>query len=401
MRKIGSPLCGAIAAALIGITAVAPALAQQAQTVNIVTYDLFPPGGSVDLNPGAARRLLDAARQAQTPEECPLGRITIFVPNVGNPEALGLARRLVVLQYFDLNGIDSRRFFVDVEVLGREEGNDTLLQAFPRDGEPPRLNVTSTPEKGTKVRAGKRITVKAIANDDANRWQTGIKSIDLTAEGGGLFGFQDYSPPATTCEQPPPPRTLEGVYRVPDNPPPIVRLRAIAKDFAGNQVERSAEFPTGDWYGSLKFSSDSVVLGVKTTMTDHMDIVLNYDEQGNLTGSLVGNRSFNVQNHPDCNWTITIPNKLRGKLVGSYTPGTEVMSVQLTEPVVAPAPRKDCPGGGYIHSGGSIHEEANFQSALRSPTAAGGGRFQSDVTWMTGPVTNSISLRLQPAQAQD
>ncbi|MFM9849171.1 MAG: hypothetical protein ACKVP3_18665 [Hyphomicrobiaceae bacterium] len=127
-----------------------------------------------------------------------------------------------------------------------------------------------------------------------------------------------------------------------------------------------------------------------------MDIVLDYDGQGNLTGSLVGNRSFNVQNHPDCNWAITIPNKLRGKLVGSYTP--DVMSIQLIEPEVAPAPRKDCPGGGYIYSGDSLHEEANFKSALRSPRAAGDGRFQSDITWMIGPIKSSVSLRLQRAQ---
>ncbi len=99
--------------------------------------------------------------------------------------------------------------------------------------------------------ANQRITVKAIASDNTNRWQTGIKSIDLTSEDGRPFGFQDYSQPPTTCQSPPPPRPLEGVYRVPSPAPPLVRLRATAKDFAGNEIDLWANFPTGDWYGSI------------------------------------------------------------------------------------------------------------------------------------------------------
>ena len=128
-----------------------------------------------------------------------------------------------------------------------------------------------------------------------------------------------------------------------------------------------AEFPTGDWYGTIEYSEDSVILGVRTTIKDHMDIVLEYDGKGNLQGSLTGNRSFSVQNHPNCNWATTIPSKLRGRLLGSYTPGAGVMSIQLVEPVVAPTTKKVCPGGGYIISGHSIHEWPPFKNALSSP----------------------------------
>lgn len=392
-----------VMAALIGAAGPNPAaLAQQAQTTGIVTFELFTGPDSVDLKPGAAEQLADAARRAQAPGSCPLGQFTVFVAE-GDPmfqESLGTARRDVVLDALARQGIDPSRFFADWKMFGGSgPGNDAQLDYDAgRDQTAPKLEVTWTPPKGTKVKAGRKITAKAVAHDDANRWQTGINTIDLDVQGGGSFGFQDYPRPQPPCERPPPPRTLDGVYTVPANPPPIVRLRAVTKDHAGLMDTDIGEFPTGDWYGSLKFSFEGVVLGVKTTMTDHMDIVLDYDGQGNLTGSLVGNRSFNVQGHPDCNWAITIPNKLRGKLVGSYTPGADVMSIQLIEPEVAPAPRKNCPGGGYIYSGGSIHEESNFKSALRSPRAAGDGRFQSDVTWMTGPITNSISLRLQRAQ---
>lgn len=305
MRKIGSPLCGAIAAALIGIATLAPALAQQAQTAGI-TFDLFPGDstGAADLDPGEARRLLDAARQAQTPEGCPLGRITIFVPagDAMFQNAMGNARRAVVLQFLDLNGIDPSRFFADVVVWGGDgPGNDAQLETYPRDGEPPRLRVTSMPEKGTKVRTGQRITVKAIANDDANRWQTGIKSIDLTAEGGGPFGFQDYSPPATTCERPPPPRTLEGVYRVPDNPRPIVRLRATAKDFANNETNLGAEYPTGDWYGTII----KVAEGGGHNHRINVDFAFEVDASGTIKGRAHARISTEAHHVPDCSilWT--------------------------------------------------------------------------------------------------
>lgn len=105
------------------------------------------------------------------------------------------------------------------------------------------------------------------------------------------------------------------------------------------------------------------------------------------------------QGSPNCNWAITIPNKLRGKLVGSYTPGAEVMSIRLVEPVIGPAPKKeDCPRGGWIYSGDSLHDDADFKRVLGSPRAVGGGTFQSSFVQTTGPVTYSLSLTLRPAQ---
>jgi hypothetical protein len=402
MLKIGSLPYATIAVAVINITPFAPTLAQQAQTAGIVTFELFTAPDSADLKDGAAQRLADAARKAQAPGNCPLGRITIFVAK-GDPmfqEALGAARRDAVLQVLNRQGINVSRFFADFKVFGGEGGNDAQLDyEAGRDQTPPKLDVTWTPAKGSKVKPGDRITAKAIARDDANRWQSGIKTIDLNVEGGGSFGFGDYPQPQPPCERPPPPRTLQGVYTVPANPPPLVRLRVVAKDYVGNETEVWADFPTGDWYGTIEFSTVGVTSGVRLTIKDHMDIVLDYDGRGNLQGTLTGNRSFNQQGHPNCNWDVTVPNKLRGKLIGSYTPGAEVMSLHLVEPVVVPAPRKDCPGGGYIYSGDSIHDAPQFKSVLQSPRAAGDGTFQSSAEWVTaGSYTNRISLTLRRAQ---
>lgn len=334
MSRIVSLLCAAVV--MIGIVTLTPAIAQQAQTANIFTFDLFTGDSVADLDPDEARKLLDAARQAQVPGDCPLGRITVLMPK-GHVEfqmAMGNARRDVVLQLLNVNGIDPSRFFADVRIIGGENtGNDAQLEYTPPDKEPPRLNVTSTPEKGKKVRANERITVRAIARDDANPWQTGIMSIDLTAEGGGPFGFQDY---ALACDRPSPPRTLQGVYTVPANPPPLVRLRATAKDFAGNEIDLLADFPTGDWYG--KFNWNHNCEGFMTDNTRGIsDLALTYDGRGNLTGTLVGSIPEREQIIPTfTSFTYLAPGTFSAKLVGSYTPGQESFSAQAIDSQTTP-----------------------------------------------------------------
>lgn len=283
--------------------------------------------------PDEASKFLDAARKAQAPDGCTLGRITMFVPE-GNDlfnTAVGRARRDAVLQFLNANGIDPSRFFADVLIFGGENtGNDAQLEYTPRDQEPPKLNVTSTPEKGKKVRANQRITVKAIALDDANPWQTGIKSIDLIAEGGGPFGFQDYP---LTCDRPSPPRTLEGVYTVPANPPPLVRLRATATDFAGNKTDLWAEFPTGDWYGWIEWSETllNVPSRTPTRFWGRLDFTADYDGSGNLTGRMAGIEDFEgseIEGTP-CDSKTTKPTFMERLLLGQYTPGRNTISLSV------------------------------------------------------------------------
>lgn len=54
MSKIVSLLCAAVV--MIGVVSLDPAVAQQAQTAGIVTFDLFT-GDSVDLDPDGATTL--------------------------------------------------------------------------------------------------------------------------------------------------------------------------------------------------------------------------------------------------------------------------------------------------------------------------------------------------------
>ena len=52
----------------------------------------------------------------------------------------------------------------------------------PRDDKPPTLRTRSVPPKGSKVTSGQTITVTMVARDNADRWQTGIKTIQLVAD---------------------------------------------------------------------------------------------------------------------------------------------------------------------------------------------------------------------------
>ncbi len=245
--------------AIGGVSSFAPigsVFAQQAQSADFPefsTYELFTGPNSLDLRPEVLQQLADAIRKAQAPGNCSLGRLKIRVPT-GDPsfqDSLVKARRDAVLAALNRLGVPvAGRLFVETSVAGGPGGTDTVYES-PLDKRPPKLDVIWTPEKGTKVEAGQRITAKATASDDPTQWQTGLKNIKLTVDGGDRpFGFQEYP---QTCVPPlPPPQTLERFYIVPSPAPPMVRLRATAKDYAGNETEVWADFPTGDWYGTIK-----------------------------------------------------------------------------------------------------------------------------------------------------
>ena len=218
-------------------------LAQTPGTAGPLTFDLFS-RDSVDIEPRVARSGSPRGAPAHGPGQCPVGRLTFHV-EAGDKlfqDALGAARRDAVLAFLASQGIAASRFFADVAVGGTQNHVRLDINAA-RDDMAPTLDVEWTPPKGSKVTVGTRIAAKAVARDDANLWQTGIKTIDLNVDRGGPFGFEDFPQPPRTCERLPPPRTLDGVYTVPSDPPPLVRLRAIAKDYAGNETETVGRVP--------------------------------------------------------------------------------------------------------------------------------------------------------------
>jgi hypothetical protein len=117
------------------------------------------------------------------------------------------------------------------------------------DTQAPYLTAHSVPDKGTKVKSGDEIYVYAEAHEDLASWQTGVHSVQVTANPGGLVG-QPWTNPENRpepCDRKTWRKALDPVtYIVPDNPPPAILLCAVADDYVGNESTKCAAFPTVD-----------------------------------------------------------------------------------------------------------------------------------------------------------
>lgn len=408
-------LGGVIAAfAWAAMVALSPAaLAQQPQTGGGPSFgelfDLFTED-SVNPDPQAASALVDAARQAQAPGQCPLGALFIYTP-AGDPlfqEVLARTRRDAVLQLLDRAGIDTGRFFVDSTVGGAADA--TFLNRN-LDRAPPTLKTSSVPAKGSKVKAGDQITVTMVARDDAEpkHWQTGIETIQLVAdsEGGAFVASENYEP----CTEPPE-RRVVATYTVPSNPPPIVRLSALAEDHAGLMDTDAAEFPTGDWYGRIEWSLHAKEdmsrrpneNRAETKSDGYADMAVTYDGQGNLTGLLVGSQKVDTLwwGFPHGSGEVCIgsapPTRVRARVIGSRTPGRDSLSLQLVDveaQIIVPwsggGPNLNCTSHAPpIESGPSL------SGLVRSLQPASDGTYRAEFE-STDPIhTFRYSMTLRP-----
>ena len=246
---------------------------------------MFPDAGSVDPAPKELARLAGAIRQAKVPRECPLGELTIYTPKGDKifQEALSAARRDSLLAALEGLGLGvAGRLFVR-EVRGSAGKFDVGYSAA-HDDKPPTLTTTSQPKKGSKVQPKQQIVVTMVARDDADRFQTGVESIRLIAESEG---GRDVAPTPMRygpCSDPREKRVV-ATYQVPDNPPPIVRLRACAWDHANNQDCDVAEFPTQEtWAGSYRLERDEL-RGPCSAVTSEAKFTIQIAGDGEVSGN--------------------------------------------------------------------------------------------------------------------
>ena len=285
------------------------------------TYRMFADPDGVDPDPEVIQELANAIRQAQVPGDCPLGRLKIRVAEGDDlfQTSLVITRRNAILPRLEQRGAPvAGRLFVETSIFGGPEGHDTVYE-IPRDRTPPTLQTNSRPPKSSKVGPGQDIVVTMTAKDEPygpDAWNTGIKTIQLVAdsEDGRFVASENYEP----CSEPPQKR-VEATYRVPDDPPPVVRLSAFAEDHAGkmSEIDR-AEFPTGDFYGTFKFITPAAM---QVRARAEADLVLNLDGGGNLTGTMVGQSEIIPATVGACSWQTIRPGRFRYSLVGSYTEG--------------------------------------------------------------------------------
>jgi hypothetical protein len=166
------------------------------------------------------------------------------------------ARMDAIIQYLNGNGvpgdyIDSSSAPPITRTPGEPGSDGTADVAITLDRDPPVLKTNSTPPKGTKVKQGDQIKIHATASerhDDGHKsWPSGVKSIQLIAN-GILKEQKDFGMKPPPCKVQP----FEPIYTVPKNPPPIVHLRIYTEDATGHGKFEEADFPTEDWYGTLR-----------------------------------------------------------------------------------------------------------------------------------------------------
>jgi hypothetical protein len=383
MKSIAST--AAVFALVLGVfgpVSTVSAMAQTAATSGPISLgDLFGGSDNVDLTASGTKRFRDGTAKAKGLGECPRAKVTVVVKK-GDPlfqSALGLARRDTLLRQL---GEQARYFLFEVDSTGTFDDVRIDYNAG-RDREKPNLHTSSVPPKGSKVKTDQEIKVTMVARDDANRWQTGIKFIRLTDETvQTIVGYQSYERPPADCTDLPPQRTLTRIYTVPANPPPIVRLRALTEDFAGHADEDTAEFPTGDWYGTLTYSYTPQPTAWALQASGRLDVSLKYDGRGNLTGTMAGTQEqvIEIPNGPlapHCSKSIT-PATFKAKLLGQYTPSADAMSIQAVEPEYNPGNVTPCPPSGPLVQP-SPDANALFRQVLRGLRPVGDGVFQSEV----------------------
>lgn len=397
--------------AALGLGAISLAIAsnlsaaQQAkESLGVV---LFSTEG-VEASPDRIKVLAGAAHNARpTRGECPRGTITAYAPK-GDPlfqQALAAARRDAVRAALTKMGVDISQFYFQWAVSDNVKSDTVLTFGVPADETPPTVSIASKPNSGTKVTANQQIVVTVTARDDSTRWESGIRGIRLFADSEGRRLVQEgtYPPHSPTCEGQPEPRMLQATYRVPSPAPPIVRLRAITRDHAGREAKDAAiaVFPTGDWYGTMNWTHIVASPLATATTVARADLSLEYDRKGGLTGRMVGTHSATSRMGP-CSGSTTTPGGIQAKLVGSYTPGRDAMTIRTEDKQTTPMHMRILCGGKPVvsqHPGFYEH----YERALTGLRATDGGGFESshdqEYRCEAGSTcTTRISLTLRPAK---
>jgi hypothetical protein len=150
----------------------------------------------------------------------------------------------------------------------------TSQYTLPDDKAPPVLSGGSTPPHGTRVHPGQVIKVHITATEPTDHGpQEGIQDIQLLGP-DGLVDSAQYGNHPTGCDMSRLTKTLNTTYTVPENPPPVIHLTAVAHDFVNNEsATLSADFPTGDeWEGTSTSHLDTS--GCTSTVIETIDFVV-------------------------------------------------------------------------------------------------------------------------------
>jgi hypothetical protein len=313
-----------------------------------------------DIKPAAMQGIKDAmAKTKPSDDGCyppPLATVTAevkgsadtsFDASLGKARAAALQETLATLGY----GQDRAK---TAYTIGTADNVEVTYNSG-KDTDPPKLKVASSPPKGTRVKAGDKIRVTIIASeryaDGHKSSPTGVQSIQLTAN-DGLVDSKDYGKPPQACAR----QTLETNYTVPNNPPPVVHLRAIAEDGVGNKNEEDADFPTGDkwegtWHVTGIHDSQRYGSGGKVRHQETLDATFAFYVSGD--GTISGEGRASVDNPPgiadECTTALSpahfdVAVRISGKRSATVD-GQPVFTLELKPDSVPATFTSKCPKG--------------------------------------------------------
>jgi len=273
----------------------------------VTINDVFDPD-LADVKRAAVQGIKEAAAKAKPSDDgCyppPLANFIAQVKSSGDAsfeDSLGQARADALQQTLTSLGYGAGRV-----KTGHATGSSDSVQVNydtpnkGKDTDPPRIKVTWAPAKGTKVKAGDKIRVTIIASEryaDGHKSQpSGVQSIQFIAN-EELIESKDYGKPPQPCVR----QTLEATYTVPNDPPPIIHLHAIAEDGVGLHDGEDADFPTGDkWEGTWHVTGihDAQLYGAggNVRRQETFDATLTFYVAAN--GAIIGDGHASTDNPP-------------------------------------------------------------------------------------------------------
>lgn len=282
-----------------------------------------------------------------------------------------------------------------ISAVSGEETARNLTISLGDDTLAPRVHVISTPARGSRVKPGDKINLKVDASElrSGGPWQTGVKMVQVTALPGGQVGepwVNSASPLAQKCGQKTWEQNYEATYTVPSNPPPLIKICALAEDYVGNEGSICGDFPTGQYYGSIDWSTHQTVPSGTQDWNGHADLTLNEDGHGGLTGTLVGTETQTLAIstcHGSTSWT------LNAKLAGDNHIS---MSLNATDRHSTRPEEASC---GRARTGGDLFMWPQFDELLRQTTAnEGDGSYRSEHEIPISGGTAKFKLIIRPSK---
>jgi hypothetical protein len=273
-------------AILSALLSAAPAAAQMSKPHDPIKVDGVFQEDLPDVNMAKVPELKDALKNAQScPGEGPRAQILIVNQSREDPAFVGPLYDARINGY-PPQGLKGLKQILDMpesvtySLSAQVSGKSYVQVSFDgKDTDPPALQVHSVPPKGSVVTAGQTIalTIRAseLLDDGHKSWPSGVQLIQLT-DNNGLVKAWEYGKPPQPCVV----QNETWSYKVPDSPPPIVHLLVETEDAVGNQVTKTADFPTAPWYGTIKAHGQGNVYND----TVNIDFAFSVGADGVVTG---------------------------------------------------------------------------------------------------------------------